>query len=172
MRWTDARNGAPGIAEFVGRLSAFLVLVGLSGLAVGGIGVSAAVRAYLSQKTETIATLRTLGADKATIFQTYMIQIGVLSGIGILLGLALGGLLPLLLALLLLAVAWPCMKHFASASATGEVPADVQAEPRLAMEDSIEAAATTPAAAAASTQGKVAAAGGAAAAHHHLVAAV
>ncbi|WP_108860143.1 ABC transporter permease [Ruegeria sp. Alg231-54] len=98
MRWTDARNGAPGIAEFVGRLSAFLVLVGLSGLAVGGIGVSAAVRAYLSQKTETIATLRTLGADKATIFQTYMIQIGVLSGIGILLGLALGGLLPLLLA--------------------------------------------------------------------------
>ncbi len=77
-----------------------------------------------------------------------------------------------LLALLLLAVAWPCMKHFASASATGEVPADVQAEPRLAMEDSIEAAATTPAAAAASTQGKVAAAGGAAAAHHHLVAAV
>ena len=69
------------------RLSAFLVLVGLSGLAVGGIGVSAAVRAYLSQKTETIATLRTLGADRATIFQTYMIQIGILSGIGILLGL-------------------------------------------------------------------------------------
>ena len=66
--------------------------------------------------------------------------------------------------LLLLAVAWPCMKHFASASSTGEVPADVQAEPRLAMEDSIEAAATTPAAAAAASgpvaisQGKVAAA--------------
>ncbi|CUK01497.1 lipoprotein releasing system, transmembrane protein, LolC/E family [Ruegeria denitrificans] len=97
MRWTDARNGAPGIAEFVARLSAFLVLVGLSGLAVGGIGVSAAVRAYLGQKTETIATLRTLGADRATIFQTYMIQIGILSGIGILLGIVLGGLLPLLL---------------------------------------------------------------------------
>ncbi|WP_420585098.1 ABC transporter permease [Ruegeria sp.] len=98
MRWTDARNGAPGIAEFVARLSAFLVLVGLSGLAVGGIGVSAAVRAYLAQKTETIATLRTLGADRATVFQTYMIQIGVLSGIGIVLGIILGGVLPLLLA--------------------------------------------------------------------------
>ncbi len=98
MRWTDARNGAPGIAEFVGRLSSFLVLVGLSGLAVGGIGVSAAVRAYLSQKTETIATLRTLGADRATVFQTYMIQIGLLSGIGIVIGLALGGLAPVLLA--------------------------------------------------------------------------
>lgn len=98
MRWTDARNGAPGISNFVARLSTFLVLVGLSGLAVGGIGVSAAVRAYLTQKTDTIATLRTLGADRATIFQTYMIQIGVLSGLGILAGVVLGGLLPLLLA--------------------------------------------------------------------------
>ncbi|NVO56478.1 FtsX-like permease family protein [Rhodobacteraceae bacterium B1Z28] len=98
MRWTDARNGAPGIAEFVTRLSAFLVLVGLAGLAVGGIGVSAAVRAYLSQKTETIATLRTLGADRKTIFQTYMIQIGLLSGLGIAIGVVLGGLTPLLLA--------------------------------------------------------------------------
>ena len=47
LRWRDARNGAPGISRFVERLGSFLVLVGLSGLAVGGIGVSAAVRAYL-----------------------------------------------------------------------------------------------------------------------------
>ncbi|WP_170406624.1 ABC transporter permease [Ruegeria arenilitoris] len=98
LRWTDARNGAPGIAEFVSRLGAFLVLVGLSGLAVGGIGVSAAVRAYLARKTETIGTLRTLGADRATIFQTYLIQIGVLSVVGIAAGVALGGLAPILLA--------------------------------------------------------------------------
>lgn len=98
MRWTDARNGAPGIAEFVNRLGAFLVLVGLSGLAVGGIGVAAAVRAYLEQKTETIATLRTLGADRATIFQTYLIQIGILSGIGIVAGALLGATTPVLLA--------------------------------------------------------------------------
>ncbi|UWR07590.1 ABC transporter permease [Ruegeria sp. B32] len=101
LRWTDARNGAPGIAEFVSRLGAFLVLVGLSGLAVGGIGVSAAVRAYLARKTETIATLRTLGADRATIFQTYLIQIGVLSVVGIAAGVALGGLAPILLASLI-----------------------------------------------------------------------
>lgn len=98
LRWTDARNGAPGIADFTRRLGAFLVLVGLSGLAVGGIGVSAAVRAYLADKTATIATLRTLGADRRTVFQTYFLQIGALSGLGILLGLALGGLAPLLLA--------------------------------------------------------------------------
>ncbi|MFT7594658.1 MAG: putative ABC transport system permease protein [Paracoccaceae bacterium] len=98
MRWTDARNGAPGVAMFVQRLGAFLILVGLSGLAVGGVGVSAAVRAYLAEKTSVIATLRTLGADRATIFQTYFLQIGLLSLLGIAIGLAMGGLVPMLLA--------------------------------------------------------------------------
>lgn len=97
MRWTDARNGAPGVAAFVNRLGAFLVLVGLSGLAVGGVGVSAAVRAYLAGKTGVIATLRTLGADRRTIFQTYFLQIGVLSLLGITIGLTLGALLPVLM---------------------------------------------------------------------------
>lgn len=98
MRWTDARNGAPGVAEFVNRLGAFLVLVGLSGLAVGGVGVSAAVRSYLADKTNVIATLRTLGAERITIFQTYFIQVGVLSLLGISIGLAMGALAPVLLA--------------------------------------------------------------------------
>ncbi|MEP3945692.1 FtsX-like permease family protein [Ascidiaceihabitans sp.] len=98
MRWTDARNGAPGVAQFVNRLGAFLVLVGLSGLAVGGVGVSAAVRSYLSDKTGVIATLRTLGAERSTIFQTYFIQIGVLSLLGIAIGVALGALVPAALA--------------------------------------------------------------------------
>ncbi|MEL6550058.1 MAG: FtsX-like permease family protein [Pseudomonadota bacterium] len=98
LRWTDARNGAPGISEFVDRLGAFLILVGLSGLAVGGVGVSAAVRAYLATKTSVIATLRTLGASRRVIFQTYFIQIGILTVIGLAIGLALGAMLPLLFA--------------------------------------------------------------------------
>lgn len=97
MRWRDARNGAPGIATFVERLGGFLVLVGLSGLAVGGVGVSAAVRAYLATKTETIATLRTLGADRQTIFLTYFLQIGALTLLGVFIGLLLGGLGPIML---------------------------------------------------------------------------
>ncbi|MEM9855170.1 MAG: FtsX-like permease family protein, partial [Pseudomonadota bacterium] len=98
LRWTDARNGAPGISEFVDRLGAFLILVGLSGLAVGGVGVSAAVRAYLATKTSVIATLRTLGASRGVIFQTYFIQIGILTLVGLALGLALGAALPMLFA--------------------------------------------------------------------------
>ncbi|SFH09550.1 ABC transporter permease [Sulfitobacter dubius] len=97
MRWTDARNGAPGVARFVERLSAFLVLVGLSGLAVGGVGVAAAVRAYLQRKTAVIATFRAMGATRATIFQTYFIQVGILAVMGVALGLLIGAGLPLLL---------------------------------------------------------------------------
>ncbi len=97
LRWSDARNGAPGVAEFVERLGAFLILVGLSGLAVGGVGISAALRAYLAGKTQVIAILRSLGADQRTIFVTYLMQVGVLAVLGIALGLVLGVGLPVLL---------------------------------------------------------------------------
>lgn len=98
MRWRDSRRGAGGTERFVDRIGAFLILVGLSGLAVGGIGVSAAVRAYLSGKTGVIATLKTLGATRQTIFLTYFLQIGVLTVLGIAIGLVLGGSIPVLLA--------------------------------------------------------------------------
>jgi putative ABC transport system permease protein len=97
IEWQDARAGAPGISEFVNRLGAFLVLIGLSGLAVGGVGISSAVRAYLARKTATIATLRTLGADRATVMATYFLQIGALGGLGLTLGIILGAGVPVAL---------------------------------------------------------------------------
>lgn len=96
-RWRDRRNGAPGVQSFVERVGAFLVLVGLAALAVGGVGVSSAVRSYLSEKTETIATLKTIGATGGGIFAVYLIQIGILTAIGVTLGLLLGAGLPALL---------------------------------------------------------------------------
>lgn len=98
LRWRDSRRGAGGVEQFVDRIGAFLILVGLSGLAVGGVGVSAAVRAYLAGKTSVIATLKTLGATRQTIFLTYFIQVGVLTLLGIAIGLVLGASLPLLFA--------------------------------------------------------------------------
>ncbi|EYD72189.1 ABC transporter permease [Limimaricola hongkongensis] len=103
LRWRDARRGAGGTEVFIDRLGSFLVLIGLSGLAVGGVGISAAVRAYLSGKTATIATLRTLGATRSTIFLTYFFQIGALTLLGLAIGLALGVLAPLALAPLITA---------------------------------------------------------------------
>ena len=96
MRWRDRRNGAPGVQNFVDRIGSFLVLVGLAALAMGGVGVSAAVRSYMERKTETIATLKTLGAEGRTIFAVYLIQIGALAVLGVALGLALGAGLPAL----------------------------------------------------------------------------
>lgn len=98
FRWRDSRNGAPGTARFVERLSTFLILVGIAGLAVGGVGVSAAVRAHLDEKVQVIATLKSLGAENQMILKIYLIQIGLLTLAGILIGLILGAVAPLLLA--------------------------------------------------------------------------
>lgn len=101
MRWQDRRNGAPGVERFVDRIGSFLVLVGLAGLIVGGVGVSAAVRAYLGRKTAVIATLKALGAEERLIFALYFTQIGALALLGIAGGLVIGAGLPLALAPLL-----------------------------------------------------------------------
>ncbi|WP_193141786.1 ABC transporter permease [Meridianimarinicoccus sp. MJW13] len=98
VRWRDARNGAPGVRAFVDRISAFLVLVGLAGLAVGGVGISASVRAYLASKTGVIATLKTLGADRTTIFAIYLLQVGLVTALGVASGVVLGAALPLAMA--------------------------------------------------------------------------
>ncbi len=98
MRWTDSRNAAPGIEGFVDRIGSFLVLVGLAGLAVGGVGISAAIRSYLDGKTETIATLKTLGAEGGLIFRIYLWQTALLSALGIVIGVVLGAIVPLIAA--------------------------------------------------------------------------
>ena len=98
VRWSDSRRATPGVERFVDRMGSFLILVGLAGLAVGGVGVAAAVRAYLDSKVSTIATLKTLGAEGKMIFRVYFLQIGVLAGIGVALGLVLGVAIPMALA--------------------------------------------------------------------------
>lgn len=98
FRWRDKRDGAPGMSRFVERLSTFLILVGIAGLAVGGVGISASVRSYLDEKVPVIATLKSFGAERRTIIQIYLLQIGLLTLMGIAIGLVLGAAAPLLLA--------------------------------------------------------------------------
>ena len=98
LRWRDSRRGAGGTERFVEQIGNFLILMGLAGLAVGGVGVSAAVQSYLAGKTGVIATLKTLGATRRTIFLTYFLQIGALTLLGVALGLVIGGSLPLIFA--------------------------------------------------------------------------
>src|SRR5690606_8679867 len=95
-RWRATRRPAPGTARFVGRLSSFLILMGLAGRAVGGVGVGGAVRTHLEGRTETIAVLKTLGATGRTVFAIYLLQVGIVAAIGIAIGLAVGAAIPLL----------------------------------------------------------------------------
>ncbi len=95
-RIRNAGEAAPGVARFIEQTSLFLTLVGLTALLVGGIGVSTGVRAWLEARARTVATLRCLGAPTRTIFATFLIQIFVLSALGILIGLVAGTLLPII----------------------------------------------------------------------------
>lgn len=95
----DRSNGAPGTRRFIERLGQFLTLVGLAALIIAGIGVGNGVSAYLEGKNGTIATLKMLGARSATIFQIYLLQIGLVGCGAILAGLAAGAAAPALVAL-------------------------------------------------------------------------
>ncbi len=101
MSWSDSSNATPTLSLFVERIGSFLIIIGLAGLAVGGVGVSAAVRAYLSTKNETIGVLKTLGASRAMVLAIYLTQIGVLATLGVAIGLILGAGIPVLVGPLL-----------------------------------------------------------------------
>lgn len=92
MRWQDSRRAAPGVERFTDRLASFLVLVGLAGLAVGGVGISATTSAWMARKATTVATLRALGATSGMIRASFLVQLAALGVIGILAGLALAAL--------------------------------------------------------------------------------
>ncbi len=93
-RVLDWRNSNPGLRQFIDRIGMFLVLVGLTALLVGGVGVGNAVAAYLDGKTAAIATLKCLGATGPLIFRIYLLQVAMLALGGIVLGLAAGVALP------------------------------------------------------------------------------
>ncbi len=86
----------PTVQRFVDRFGAFLILVGLTVLVVGGVGIANAVQNYIGARTETIATLKCLGADGALIFRVYFWQVGALAAVGVVVGLVIGALAPLL----------------------------------------------------------------------------
>lgn len=100
-RIRDVRNGAPGLRRFVDRMRLFLTLVGLTALLVGGLGVANAVKGYLDGKTGTIATLKCLGAPAGLVFRLYLLLVMLLACVGIVIGLLVGGLTPMLLSGLL-----------------------------------------------------------------------
>ena len=87
-------NAAPALSSNIERFSQFLTLVGLTALVVGGVGVANAVRAYLDGKRAVIATFKSLGASGGFVFAVYLVQILMISGLGIIAGLLLATAMP------------------------------------------------------------------------------
>jgi putative ABC transport system permease protein len=108
-------NASPSLQRLLDRITIYMSLVGLTALLVGGLGVANAVRGYLGGKTQTIATLKCLGAPGALIFATYLAQIMALALVGIAAGLVLGAVTPM--------AAMPLLGAFPIAERLGIYPA-------------------------------------------------
>ncbi len=97
IRWRDSNDATPGLDRFVDQLTSFLLLIGMAGLAVGGIGVALSVTVYLEMKRSTIAILKTIGASNLTIFSIYFLIILILAIAGSTLGALAGAMIPMVL---------------------------------------------------------------------------
>lgn len=97
----DRRDPSPQVTKTLERLRQFLTLVGLTALLVGGVGVANAVATYIDRRRKVIAAFRSLGATSDVIFGVHLVQVGIITIIGVILGLCLGFLIPLGLTALL-----------------------------------------------------------------------
>ncbi|MDH4121876.1 MAG: ABC transporter permease [Deltaproteobacteria bacterium] len=104
-RYADVRgadNANPQVTRFMEHLTRFLNLLGLVALVLAAVGVSVSIRVFLRRKLDSIATLKCLGAGSRLVLAVYLSQALLLglagSGAGVVLGAALHGWLPGLLA--------------------------------------------------------------------------
>lgn len=94
VRVRDLLDAAPGFDVFIDRTEVFLVLVGLTALLIGGLGVAGAVRAWLGGRMPVIATLKCLGAPARLIFRTYLLQVMLIAGTGVVAGVLVAAIAP------------------------------------------------------------------------------
>ncbi len=91
------KNVSPEFSQDLKRFSQFLILVGLSALLIGGVGVANAVASFVERKTETIATLKALGASGGFVFWVMLAEVMAMAAVGMVIGIALGVALPFVL---------------------------------------------------------------------------
>ncbi len=97
-RIRDRTRATVGVERVLRRTTQFVTLVALTALLIGGVGVSNATRSYMAAKTNSIATLKCLGASQRLIFYFYTIELFFMTSIATILGIAFGAAIPLLFA--------------------------------------------------------------------------
>ncbi|HEX4967235.1 MAG TPA: FtsX-like permease family protein, partial [Nitrospiraceae bacterium] len=89
-RVSSYRTAQSQLRQFLDQLSRYLGLIGLTALFIGGLGVGTSIHAFLRDKLRTIAILKAVGADSATVVSTYVVQAIFLGCVGSLAGILLG----------------------------------------------------------------------------------
>lgn len=93
VRTETAAGQQRDVSRALERLSSYLGLVGIFALLLGGIGVASAMGAYVSEKVDTVAVLRCLGATARQVLAVYVVQAAVMGLAGAAIGAAVGGAL-------------------------------------------------------------------------------
>ena len=94
--WTirTPRDGLGPMVRYYDLFMRFLVIVGLASLLIGGVSVWTGISAYISERANVIAVMRSMGADQPRIFVHFFAQVATLAligvGIGVLIGAATG----------------------------------------------------------------------------------
>ncbi|MDO8359412.1 MAG: FtsX-like permease family protein [Devosia sp.] len=96
--WTvrSAREGLGPMVRYYDLFMRFLVIVGLASLLIGGVSVWTGISAYVTERANVIAVLRSMGASRARIFVHFFSQVATLAAIGVGLGLVAGASVALL----------------------------------------------------------------------------
>ncbi len=85
---------SPAFSRNLDRFAQLLTLVALTALVAGGAGVANAVQGFVERKRGQFAVLKALGASGQRVFAIALMQVLAAASFAILLGLALGALIP------------------------------------------------------------------------------
>jgi putative ABC transport system permease protein len=95
-RIRDRSRAAQGAERFIERLGLFMTLVGLASLIVGGAGIGNAVTAFVNRRTDTIATLKCIGASARDIMGVFLAEMLAVAVLAVTLASAVGAAAPAL----------------------------------------------------------------------------
>jgi len=95
-RSTSRDEAGSGTRRFIDRLGQMLLLVALSALAIGGLGMSSAAAAFAASRRPSIAILKLVGATRRTVDTMLLAEIGLIAATAIFAGLAVGAFAPAL----------------------------------------------------------------------------
>ncbi len=97
-RALDRSEAAGGTRRLTDRVGQMLLLIALSALAIGGLGISSAAAAFAESRRNAIAILKLLGARRRVVAAMLALEVAAIALVAILAGLAVGAAAPALAA--------------------------------------------------------------------------